>query len=94
MELYEISCVTVPANDDAGVLDVKAGRRNRKSDADILRQIRSLVDQLLEDEVEDTDDNGKDDAKANTEVEEQKQSNPEIEELIKKSNEILRRNQR
>ena len=94
LELYEISCVTVPANDDAGVLDVKAGRRNRKSDADILRQIRSLVDQLLEDEVEDTDDNGKDDAKANTEVEEQKQSNPEIEELIKKSNEILRRNQR
>ena len=71
LELFEISCVCVPANDDAGVVDVKAGRRNRKSDVDILKQIRSLVDQLLEDEVEDTevDDSAKDQPKDNAEIE-------------------------
>lgn len=95
LDLHEISCVCVPANDDARVVDVKAGRRNSKSDAEILKQIRSLVDQLLEDEVEDTNDEGKDDAKANGSApEEQKQSNPEIEELMKRTNEILRRNQK
>ena len=71
LELFEISCVCVPANDDAGVVEVKAGRRNRKSDVDILKQIRSLVDQLLEDEVEDTevDDSAKDQPKDNAEIE-------------------------
>lgn len=78
LDLFEISCVCVPANDDAGIVEVKAsepetksGRRNSKSDADILRQIRSLVDQLLEDEVEDTeeDDSAKDQPKDNAEIE-------------------------
>ena len=99
VELYEISCVLAPANDDAGVLSVKAeaiedkseanmeaksteieeksGRRNRKSDADKLRQIRDLVDQLLEDEVDDTEDDPieEDEVKANEASEEPEQSN-------------------
>lgn len=84
LELFEISCVCVPANDDAGVVDVKAGRRNSKSDADILRQIRSLVDQLLEDEVDDTEepDDGEDKPEANEASEEPKASNPEKEDLL------------
>ena len=71
LDLFEISCVCVPANDDAGVVDVKAGRRNRKSDAEILKQIRSLVDQLLEDEVDDPEDDdvAEDQPKDNAEIE-------------------------
>ena len=71
LDLFEISCVCVPANDDAGVVDVKVGRRNRKSDAEILKQIRSLVDQLLEDEVDDPEDDdvAEDQPKDNAEIE-------------------------
>lgn len=61
LELYEISCVCVPANDDAGVLDIKAGRRNRKSDEDTIREIISLANSLLDDDKdEDTETEPKD----------------------------------
>ena len=91
LDIYEISCVTVPANDTAEVIDVKAGKRNSAKDADAIKQAISLLQGVLG-ELEDIDDEGKDEAKANGAPEEQKQSNPEIEELIKKANEILRRN--
>ena len=83
LELFEISCVCVPANDDAGVVDVKAGRRNRKSDEDTIKQIISLAQSLL-DEVDDTEDpeNGEDEAKANAAAEELEQSNPDKEQLL------------
>jgi len=90
LELYEISCVCVPANDDAGVVDVKstepevkAGRRNRKSDEDTIKQIITLAQSLL-DEVDDAEepDNGEDEVKANTAVEEPEQSNPEKDNLL------------
>ena len=92
LDIYEISCVTVPANDTAEVIDVKAGKRNSAKDADAIKQAISLLQGVLG-ELEDIDDEGKDDAKANGSApEEQKQSNPEIEELIEKAKEILRRN--
>ncbi|MBR1523947.1 MAG: hypothetical protein IJ641_05785, partial [Lachnospiraceae bacterium] len=53
---------TVPANDDAGVLDVKSGRRNRKSDEDTIKQIISLANSLLDSE---DDDNAEDDPDGN-----------------------------
>ena len=83
LELFEISCVCVPANDDAGVVDVKAGRRNRKSDEDTIKQIISLAQSLL-DEVDDTEDpeDGEDEAKANAAAEELEQSNPDKEQLL------------
>ena len=93
LDLYEISCVCVPANDDAGVVDVKTGKRNSAKDADAIREAITLLQGVLG-ELEDTNDEGKDDVKANGAPEEQKQSNPEIEELIEKSKEILRRNQK
>ena len=71
LDLFEVSIVPIPANQNAVMTEVKAGRRNSKSDAAILKQIRSLVDQLLEDEIEDTEetDSAKDQPKDNAEIE-------------------------
>lgn len=90
LDLFEISCVCVPANDDAGVVGVKAeepevksGKRNSAKDADAIRQAITLLQGVLGelDEVDDTDD-GEDDVKANAAAEEQKQSNPAKESLL------------
>ena len=73
LKLYEISAVTVPANDTAEVVDVKAGRRNSKRDADTIRQAITLLESVLDTE---DPDNGEDDLDANAAAEEQKESNP------------------
>lgn len=72
LDLYEISCVCVPANDDAGVTDVKSGRRNSKSDADKINQAISLLQDVLG-ELDDTetDDESENEPKANPAGEEQ-----------------------
>jgi HK97 family phage prohead protease len=84
LNLFEVSIVPIPANQNAVMTEVKAGRRNRKSDEDIIKQIISLANQLLDDEVNDADDPdiGEDEAKANTAVEEPEQSNPKKERLL------------
>ena len=60
IELFEVSIVTVPANQNAVVTEVKgvepetkAGRRNSRKDADVINQIIDLAKSLL-DEPEDT----------------------------------------
>ena len=45
-----------PANPDTSVVSVKSGRRNRKTDEDIIKQIISLANQLLTDEVDDIEE--------------------------------------
>lgn len=65
LDLFEISAVTVPANDDASVVDVKSaepeaksGARNSKKDADCIKQAIALLKEVLgeiEDEAEETD---------------------------------------
>ena len=74
LDLFEVSIVVVPANQNAVVTDIKSGRRNSKKDADALRQAITLIQSVLDTEDE---PNGEDNAKANTAVEEPKQSNPE-----------------
>lgn len=83
LDLYEISCVTVPANDDATVLDIKSGRRNSKSDADKLEQAIMLIRDVLG-QLEDADEpeSGEDEATANGAPEEPEQSNPKKEKLL------------
>lgn len=90
LDLFEISCVTVPANSDATVTEVKAaeepetksGRRNSAKDLDTMAEIESHLKEAmsglakLKETVDDTDE-GKDDAEANEASEEQKQSNLE-----------------
>lgn len=83
LDLYEVSIVPIPANQNAVMTDIKAGRRNRKSDEETIRQIITLANSLL-DEVNDADDpdDGKDEAKANGAPEEPEQSNPKKERLL------------
>ncbi len=57
VEVFEISVVTVPANQNAVVTEVKTaepevktGRRNRKSDEDIIRSCIKSLESLLSDE--------------------------------------------
>lgn len=77
VEVYEVSVVTVPANQNAVVTDVKAalaeeiksGRRNRKSDEDIIKQIITLAQSLL-DEPEDKPDETEANEEAESEVNE------------------------
>ena len=55
LNIHEVSLVLYPANPDTSVVNVKAGRRNRKTDEDIIKQIISLANQLLDDEIDDTE---------------------------------------
>lgn len=80
LKLYEISAVTVPANDTAEVVDVKSGRRNSKRDEDAIRQAITLLQSVLESGDDDPD--GEDGAKANVEAEEPKGSNPDKSNLL------------
>lgn len=71
VEVFEISVVTVPANQNAVATEIKAGRRNSRKDAVIIKQIRDLAQSLLDDEDDD-----------NTEEEEAKseEAEPEVNE--------------
>ena len=54
VEVFEISVVTVPANQNAVATEIKSGRRNRKSDENIIRScIESLKSLLLDEGEED-----------------------------------------
>lgn len=81
LDLFEISCVTVPANSDATVIDIKSGRRNSAKDLDTMAEIESHLKEAmnglakLKETVDDTEPKGEDEAKANEASEEQKQSN-------------------
>ena len=49
VEVFEVSVVTVPANQNAVVTDVKSGRRNRKSDEEIIKNCIESLKSLLDD---------------------------------------------
>lgn len=61
LDVFEISVVTVPANQNAVATEVKSGRRNSKKDAEVIKQIRDLAQSLLDCEDEDipTEDEAK-----------------------------------
>jgi HK97 family phage prohead protease len=82
LDLYEISAVTVPANDDAGVVDVKSGRRNSKADEDKIRQAIELLQDVLGELSVEEPVEGEDEPEANAAAEEQKASNPKKEALL------------
>lgn len=91
IDLFEVSIVPIPANPRAEVTsikseepEVKAGRRNSKKDADVINQIITLAQSLLDDEVveEEPEVIGEDEVKANEASEEPELSNPEKDRLL------------
>ena len=91
IDLFEVSIVPIPANPRAEVTsikseepEVKSGRRNSKKDADVINQIITLAQSLLDDEVveEEPEVIGEDEAEANAAAEEPEQSNPEKDRLL------------
>ena len=82
LDLYEISAVMVPANDDAGVVDVKSGRRNSKADEDKLKQAIKLLQEVLGEIEEGDPDDGEDDPEGNAGAKDRKGSNPKKEALL------------
>lgn len=86
LDLFEISAVTVPANDDASVVDVKSGRRNSKSDEDKLKNVVTLLDEAKKalQELLDTDDQegGEDGTEGNAGAKDPKGSNPDKKGLL------------
>ena len=84
VSLMEITITPTPAQTLAELVSIKAGRRNRKSDEDTIKQIISLAQSLL-DEVNEADDpeDGEDKTKANAAAEEPESSNPKKENLLR-----------
>ena len=84
LDLYEISAVLVPANDDAGVVDVKAGRRNSAADAEAIRQAITLLEGILGEVDEQTEPEGEEPAEeVNAAAEEPAEEvNPKKERLL------------
>ena len=87
LTIYEISAVTVPANDTAEVISVKdgnvsvkIGKRNSKADEDAIRQAITLLQGVLDNADEPTE--GEDEPEANEASEEQMESNPEKARLL------------
>lgn len=95
LDIFEVSCVLIPANSDASVVDVKTGKRNSKKDEQRIKDAIQLLQELLDDVVEEV----LDDSEAST-TEEKSGDNVEIEaedqeifnekkaELLKMINEI------
>lgn len=90
LNIHEVSLVLYPANPDTSVISVKAGRRNRKTDEDIIKQIISLANQLLTDERDDIDEEPKE---SEVKAEEPDTANAEEQkrktELLKHANKLL-----
>lgn len=86
LDLFEVSIVPIPANPRAEVTDIKAGRRNSKSDEQAIREAIALLESVLDDE---ESDDGEDNVEANGAPEEQKQSNPQKDALLETINKIL-----
>ena len=79
LDLFEVSIVPNPANQNAVMTEIKAGRRNSKKDEDAIKQAIALLQGVLD---ADDPDDGEDEAKANTAVEEPEQSNPRKDNLL------------
>ena len=97
VDLFEVSIVPIPANQNAvvteikseehpdtcdGNTEVKSGRRNRKSDEDTIKQIIALAQSLIDEPNDIEPEDGEDEAEANGAPEEQKQSNPKKDALL------------
>ena len=89
LDLFEISCVCVPANDDASVVDVKSGRRNSAKDENAIREAITLLQGLLE-EFEDIEEDPKgSDAKSEEPGTANDEEQKKLEALLKEADNII-----
>lgn len=89
LNIHEVSLVFYPANPDTSVIEVKSGRRNRKTDEDIIKQIISLANQLLDDEVDDTVEDSETTAKSEEPDTANDEERARINLLLKETEDIL-----
>lgn len=82
LDLFEVSIVPIPANQNAVMTDIKSGRRNSKADADKLEQAINLIRDVLGQLDDQEDPDGEDEPDGNAAAEDQKASNPEREKLL------------
>lgn len=93
LDLYEVSIVPIPANQNAVMTDIKSGKRNSQKDEETIKEAISALESAANALKTLLDNNdGKDDPEDNPEGEDPKDGNPEFKQLIEKSKEILRRN--
>lgn len=79
VSLMEITITPTPAQPLAEMVSIKSGRRNSRKDADAIKQAITLLQSVLDAE---DPENGEDEVKANTAVEEPEQSNPAKDNLL------------
>ena len=91
LNIHEVSLVMYPANPDTSVISVKSGRRNSAKDAEKLRQIIALAQDVLG-ELDDTDEH---DQELGAKSEEPDMANDEErlkrDRLIKEAEDILKK---
>lgn len=83
VDLYEVSVVVVPANQNAVVTDIKSGKRNSKKDADAIKQAITLLQGVLENEEENSEET-EDAPKANEDT-----TSKELEEINARKDALL-----
>lgn len=99
LEVFEVSVVTVPANQNAVATEVKSvdpetkqGKRNSKSDEDTIKEIINLAQSLLskEEDTEEPEQNEEPKEEANAKAEEPKsdENSKKAQEYLAKINEI------
>ena len=76
VDLFEVSIVPIPANQNAVMTEIKSGRRNSKKDEDTIRKAIALLESVLEDEADDQAA-AEDEPEDNGAPEDQKDSNAE-----------------
>ncbi len=93
LDLFEVSIVPIPANQNAVMTDIKSGKRNSQKDEETIKEAISALESAANALKTLLDNNdGKDDPEDNPEGEDPKDGNPEFKQLIERSKEILRRN--
>ena len=88
VDVFEISVVTVPANQNAVATEVKAGRRNRKADEEIIRTCIESLKSLLDEGEEDNAEGEAKSAEPTVEVNEASEE-PKTAENVKKAEDLL-----
>ena len=83
VDLYEVSVVVVPANQNAVVTDIKSGKRNSKKDADAIKQAITLLQGVLDNEEDDSEET-EETPKANEET-----TSKELEEINARKDALL-----